>query len=182
MLMTFDLNEVQEYANDLTRRMEECRNGEGNRCATLDDAVSHHARLARELIGQIRDWADKVFYGEVAFDQGVESILLDQAARLLGRIRVLNRRAEPMLDACFEFDKWNLLQSMTNRLDRLVAHWISPSRAVSPSARIRIPIDSPRGRAIAERLAALPPLPADWEPEDEEQRKFYAMVKGRAHS
>jgi hypothetical protein len=74
------------------------------------------------------------------------------------------------------------LQAAFSELDRLLNRWVTPKLAVGPSAtRWKYPYQAATEEEIRQ-VAALPPLPADWEPIDLDQReRFRGQRKGGYH-
>lgn len=175
-MTTFDLAEVRDFAAVLTARLDHCDNGEGMECATLDAALQHYAQLCCEFRGQVREWGRAVFTGRVAFDPGVDAVFRAEAGKLYARAFELaeyGRRAEV---PCYVLDGRAALHAALWDLHRLLNPWVTPGRAVGVGARHEpvTPAEVAEGRR---RLDALPPLPADWQPEDARQRRAFRKLR-----
>lgn len=179
-MTTFDLTEVRGFAADLTARMDQCDNGEGMECATLDATLRHYADLCCQFCEGMRRWGREVFAGRVAFNPEVEGVW-----RAAGE-RLFNRAAEMLLygheaedsGPCYVLDGTAVLSAAFLDFGELLGGWVSPKLAVGVSARHEplAPAEVEEGRR---RLAALPPLPADWQPEDVRQRQVLRKLRTR---
>ncbi|MGP0063309.1 MAG: hypothetical protein ACLQGP_06855 [Isosphaeraceae bacterium] len=172
-MTTFDLAEVRGFAADLDARMLRCDNGEGMECATLDDTLWLYAELCGEFREGVREWAREVFAGRVEFDPAVERAWLEECQRLLGRAMDLWRGGQQAKVPCFTLDSLPLLQSAIWDLDRLLKGWVTPKLAVGPAPRQTQTLDPAAIEEVRRRVASLPSLPEDWEPDDPRQRVEY---------
>jgi len=171
MLATFDLSAVSRFAAELKERQRRCETGEGMICSNLDESVKCHADLCHDLLFALKQWANAVFKGQVAFDPQVEAEFQAQVRDLLPYAKRVAAEGREKNWMCFELQGLNKLHYLIAELDYLQEHWVSPRLAVAPSPRISVP--DAAERQITERLAKLPPLPRDWRPSDPEQMAWY---------
>ena len=178
-MTTFDLAEVREFAATIDARLKQCDTGEGTACATLDDSLRLYATVCREFRAAVRAWRRAIFGGYIEFDAEVEQVILSEGKRLLdvGTFKATHAAARES-DRC-TFDGRTLLQSALWDLSRLMNGWFPPRLSVSPAPRVRLHHTPERLEAIRLRLAALPPLPADWQPDDPEQRRELQRIRDR---
>jgi hypothetical protein len=181
-MTTFDLAEVRGFAADLDARMDRCDNGGGTECATLDAALRHYAELCCEFREGVREWGREVFSGRVEFNPEVDRAWRDEGWRLLGRAMDLWRRSRMASGRCSNLDGRALLQSALWDLERLLKGWVTPKLAVGPAARQTQALDSAAIEEVRRRVASLPPLPEDWEPDDPRQRAAYRESRTSASS
>lgn len=184
-MTTFDLAEVRGFAADLDARMDRCDNGEGMACARWEDALKHYAALCCEFRLRVREWGRAVFVGRVPLDPEVDRVLREEGRRLYARaseMAVRGQQAEAEVP-CFILDERGALRAALWDLHRLLSPWVTPGLAVGPSARHE-PVTDPAEIARArERLDALPPLPADWQPTDPRlQQQFRQLRASWSHS
>lgn len=173
----FDLAGVHEFTVGIGTRMDQCDDGEGAECATLDSALRRYAKLCCEFIEGVRGWGDAVFSGRAKFDPEVERVWRDEGQRLQTRAMELLGRGQRIEGPCYTLEGRQTLQSALWDLDRLLRGWVTPKPAVGPSARRRfIP-----GQAATEeelrQVASLPPLPAEWEPDEPGQRALFRKIR-----
>jgi hypothetical protein len=172
-MTTFDLAEVRGFAADLDARMDRCDTGEGTECATLDAALRHYAELCREFRENVREWGREVFSGRVEFNPEVERAWQAEGWRLHGRAMDSWRRSQKANGPSSNLDGRALLQSALWDLERLLKGWVTPKLAVGPAARQSQTLDPAAIEEVRRRVASLPPLPEDWEPDDPRQRAVY---------
>ena len=165
----FDLVQVRDYIAELDARMirDDARASMDAEATVTDADLRRHAALCDEFVAQVRAWCHSIFTGRTAFDPAVESVWLDEGARLSARTRLLTRlapadaRGDEGLIAC---------RAASDRLGRLFNPWLRPQLAVGPGPRSwmhQTPEMIEEGRR---RIADLPPLPADWPFTDEQRR------------
>jgi hypothetical protein len=176
-MTTFDLAEVRGFAADLTARMDRCDNGEGIECATLEAALSQYAELCCKFRDEVREWGRAVFTGRVEYDAEVERAWLDEAVRLLNRAIAMWTHGQSYEGQCFILEGRVILQAALWDLYRLITGWVTPKLAVGPSARRGSAPNSLAADEARQRVASLPPLPANWQPEDLLQRALYRKVR-----
>ena len=176
-MTTFSLDCVKAYVASLDERMIRCQNGEGMECATLDAVLRHHARLCCEFLEQIRRWGRDVFAGREPFDSAVERLWLDEGSRLLGHAMELYASGATAEGPCYVLEGQRSLASALFDLTRILEGWTSPELAVGPSARGGLASDSSAIAEVRRRLDALPPLPAEWSPDDPKQQAMYRLLK-----
>ena len=170
---TFDLVEVQDFVAGLDARMSRGEDGEGTEHVSFDDALRHHADLCREFYDMVRRWGREVFAGRVAFDPEVERAWLTEGWQLHHRARELRDRGQSVGDSGSQPGGREALQGALGDLHRLLSKWVTPKLSVGPSARLGFGANPPEADEIRRRIASLPPLPADWEPDDPEQRERF---------
>jgi hypothetical protein len=178
-MTTFDLADVRRFTADLDARMDQCDNGEGMECANLDGTLRLYAALCCEFREQIRRWSSAVFAGQVAFDPEVERTLLDKGYRLLERASDLWSYGQARQGDCFELEAGAPLGSAIWRLERSLDNWVTPKLAVAPLARLGVALTPEATEEARRRIAALPPLPADWQPTDPRQRARLKKLRQR---
>jgi len=178
-MKTFDLVEVREFAANLAARSDRCDNGEGLECASLDDTLRHYAALCCEFCEGVRQWGRAVFAGRVAFDPQVERVLLEEGARLYSRAMDLLAYGQKAEVPCYTLDGQAVLQAALLGLYQLLVGWVTPQLAVGPSARQGLPLDPVTAEEARRRIAALPPLPASWQPADPRQQRQYRKLRNQ---
>lgn len=176
-MTTFDLVEVRGFAADLDARMDRCDDGEGMACATLDAALRHYADLCCKLRDGVREWGQAVFAGRVAFDPEVERVWQTEGRRLFTRSVGMYVSAQRAEGPCYVLDGQAALGSALWNLQLLLDRWVSPRLAVGPSARLGAGTDPVVIKEARRRVQALPPLPADWEPDDPHQKARYRRLR-----
>ena len=173
-MTTFDLAEVREFAADLDARMDRCDNGEGMECANLENSLRHYAKTCCEFREKVIQWARAVFTGRAALDMDDEVMLLEKGAGLYHRAVALLAYAE---ETCFVVDASAELRSALWELYLMFQEWVTPRLAVGPSARQGLPLDPAAAEMARQRIKSLPPLPANWQPEDPRQQTMYRKLK-----
>jgi len=153
MAGTLDLTAVRHFTDDLNEQVRRCENGEGMVCSDLDQTVSHYGQLCSQLRAFIDQWAQAVFSGQIAFDPEVDSVLYEEARRLLRRAKAVAARGRALDGECFELQGLNRLHYQIFDLDFLVENWVKPQLAVSPAPRMRLTV--PARNEIAGQLANL---------------------------
>ncbi len=177
-MTAFDLAEVRGFTADLDARMTRCDNGEGMECANLDGTLRRYAELCWEFCEQVRKWGRAVFAGQVAFDPEVERLWRNEAIRYYARASELlvdGARAEA--GPCYVLEGRAALGYAAWHLQRLLAGWVTPKLAVAPLARQRVALTSAAVEEVRQRVEALPPLPADWQPVDPGQRARFQKLR-----
>ena len=178
-MSTIDLAEVQVFAADLNSGMDRCDYGEGSGCSTLDDTLEFYAQLCREFCDQIQQWADAVFSGRSQFDPEVERVLREEGSRLYARALDISRYGRQMAaKSSSRYESHVVLHEALLDLDRLLKGWVTPKLAVGPSAKQwRYPVDPSVIEEGRQRIAELPPWPADWEPHAPRLRALYRKMR-----
>jgi hypothetical protein len=179
-LTTFDLDEVRSFTANLDARMAHCETHEGMECATLDDKLRHFAYLCWDYRETVRAWARAVFAGRVAYDAAADREFFEKGMTLHGQSYALWRHGEKKADGpCYILDGHDALGNALLALGEVLSNWVTPKRAVGPSARHEPVQDQARLAAGQRAVEALSPLPADWQPIDPEQRKQYKLLRER---
>jgi hypothetical protein len=172
-MTTFDLAEVRKFATELNSRMDQCDNGEGMECATLDAVLRYYARTCCQFREEVRRWGREVFAGRVAFDPAVEKLWLEEGIRLISRASAMYDHGEKAEGPCHTLEGQRDLGAALYDFYQLLTGWVTPKRGVGPSARHGLPLDSATAERVSQRIAFLPPLPANWQPNDLKQRAVY---------
>jgi len=176
-MTTFDLAEVRGFAADLDAQLDRCDDGEGMECATLDAALRRYADLCRAFRDAVRHWGRAVFAGRVAYDPEVERAWLDKAVPLFNRATGMLQRGQESEGQCYMLEGRIFLQAALWDLYRLLTGWVTPKLAVGPSARRGSVPNSLATDEVRQRVASLPPLPANWQPDHSSQRALYRMPR-----
>jgi hypothetical protein len=155
MITSLDLPTVRRFAEDLNDRVRQCDSGEGTICATLEQSINHYVQLCTELRAGINQWAKAVFRGEAEFDSTVEGLFQDEIRHVLRRAKQVAARGRAMDVQCFALQGLNALHGYIADLDYVLENWVSPSLAVSPAPRVKIPQEVEQ--KIRERLNRLAP-------------------------
>lgn len=175
----FDLAEVRIFVANLEDRMNRCDNGEGMECANLDDSLRHYAILSCEYREEVRQWGRAVFAGRVAFDPEVERLWQDEGHRLYFRAMEMLGYGAKAEASCYVLDGRAALEAALWNMHQLLVGWVTPSRAVGPSARQGLAL-APESAAEARRkIDSLPPLPSDWQPLDPRQQNQLRKLRRR---
>jgi hypothetical protein len=172
----YDLQEVRKFASDLNARIARCDNGEGAECASLDDALRHYASLCLEYLEKVRAWGREVFAGRVEFDEEVERVWKDEGLSLYRHAAGLLAFGEQAEIPCYILEGQQILQSALWSLKSHFEPWVTPSLAIAPSARTRLNFSPQEAEDIRNRIDALPPRPADWQPADPSQQFRYRLL------
>lgn len=173
-MTTFAINDIRRFTAEITSKLDACDNGEGLECATLDQSLDRYARSCCEFLACVREWAQKVFSGELPHDPQAEREWREEGLRLYLRAFAMWQRGASAEVPCYDLPGHGRLQASLWQLYRLLTEWVSPKLSVGPSARNKIEFDAAE---VATRLAELPPLPENWEPEDQSQRAMYRKVR-----
>ena len=176
-MTTLDLASVRGYTKDLEDKIRQCDNGEGMRCADLDDRIDHYVKLFEQVRENIDRWARAVFTGRIEFDQEVEGAFLAQIDLLLDRANPVAAHGRQMNGWCCELHGPNLLHHHMADLYYLRENWASPRLSVSPAPRVQL--SQATEQEIAKRLETLSPLPADWQPSDPEQLAIFRKHRAK---
>ncbi len=190
-MTTFDLAEVREFTATIDARLKQCDNGEGMVCATLEESLRHYAGLCIEFREGVRAWGRAVFTGRVIFDPEVERLVLVEGNKLLNQavakadhagMMEYDHSRTPEAGCCYVMEGLQPLRSALWGLSRLMNDWITPALSISPGPRVRRHHTPEQLGAILTRLAAMPPLPADWQPDDPKQRQELENIRCRPNS
>jgi hypothetical protein len=178
-MTTFDLAEVRGFTADLDARLDQCDSGEGMQCANLDGSLRQYAVLCCEFSEQVREWGRAIFAGQAALDPVVEQMWLDEGSRLYRRASELWAQGQEANGACFVLEGGAALGAALWRLERLLAGWVTPKLAAAPIVRQEFAPAETAKEEVRKRLAALPPLPASWQPTDPRQQARFRKVQER---
>lgn len=160
-------------------RMDRCDNGEGMECADLDDSLRQYALLCYDFCEKVRQWGRAVFYGQAAFDPEVEKLWLEEGHELYRRASELWTSGQDLQGECFVLENGAALGSALWRLERLLVAWVTPQPAVAPLARHGVPAAEGVKEEVQKRMAALVPLPPDWQPSDLRRRPLVKKLRRR---
>ncbi len=147
------------FTADLDARMKECESGEGMQCANLDDTLRHYAELCCRFSEGVRQWGLAIFYGRVAFDPEVETLLFGGADELYHRASQMWEYGQGLQGECFVLENGAALGSALWRLDRLLSAWVTPKPATAPlrgTASSWPPMRRTRSKGVSIRF---PPFP-----------------------
>lgn len=158
----FDLAETHEFTSRLNLQLDQCDNGEGFECATLDETLINYGIHCYRFAFGVNHWARAVFSGETPFIAEVETAWRTEGQRLLDRARRMRAKAEMAEVLCYQLDGKAVLDLALKDLGRLLENWVTPKLAVAPSARRRDPLPDAVVDDARQRILALPPLPKDW--------------------
>jgi hypothetical protein len=162
-MTTFDLADVHRFTGEIGIRMDR----------TLGAALRHYAEICREFRDGLRGWGRAVFAGRVEYDPEVERVWLDEGRRLHARASDVYAHSRGSAASRDSLENLAALEAALGGLDRLLTEWVTPGPAIGPSAgRWRFP-DQAATEDERRRIASLPPLPGDWEPDDPGQRARY---------
>jgi hypothetical protein len=170
----FEVSDIRKVIAEITSKLDACDHGEGIECATLDQALGRYAQSCREFLTCVRTWAQNVFSGKLPYDPQAERQWREEGVQLYHRAFAMWQRGTSQEVLCYDLPGHEKLQAALYDFYRLLTEWVSPKLSVGPSARNQVAVDV---GAVRERMAALPPLPANWEPDDQMQRSIYRKVK-----
>lgn len=176
-MTTFDAQQVDEYASAVNAELDRCDHGEGSECATLEAFLSKYAGACCEFVTRIQAWADDVFAGRVAYNEQAEQSWRLELTKLRNRARSLADYAHQAEVKCHSLDEEKRLDISIHVMDWFLDHWVTPKLAVGPSARRKLRPEVIE--AARQRVASLKPLPSDWRPYNEGQRKMYDMLRSK---
>ena len=169
-MTTFNLDGVRNFTASLKTRMERCDNDEGSECTNADDMLRHYAALCGEYSTNLREWGRAIFAGHAPTDPEAERIWQEDGEKLYTRaVQALADGRKTKLEFPI-LDGHDALQSALWELDRLIHPWVSPKLAVGPGDRNRLTLSREELEKVRQRIASLPPMPANWEPSDPHQR------------
>lgn len=178
-MTTFDLADVRRFTADLNARMDQCDNGEGMECANLDSTLLLYAQLCCDFYLRVREWGQAIFYGHAALDPEVERLWLAEGNELYRRAIELWEHGRDNEGVCFVMENGKSLGSAILLLERLLSTWITPKPAVAPLARHGVALTQAAKEEAQRRIDALPPLPADWQPDNPRRRLFLKKLRQR---
>ena len=102
---------------------------------------------------------------------------IDEAVRLYSRATVMWTHGQKSKGQCFVLEGRIFLQAALWDLYRLINGWVTPKIAVGPSARRAHATNSQVADEIRRRVASLPPLPANWHPDNLLQQVLYRKLQ-----
>ncbi|MDP9175172.1 MAG: hypothetical protein M3O30_15095 [Planctomycetota bacterium] len=168
-MTTFDYNQVKSFTSQLNQKLDQCENGEGMMCESVDIKLKFCAERCMDFYREIQKWAQDVFSGRVAFDPAAEQLWIAELLQLETRsIRLLNQGKQSEA-VCFILEGCGALQSALWNLYQLMTPWVTPKLAVGPSSRQEIFSDAALAHSAIERINQLPALSADWKPYNQQQ-------------
>ena len=179
-MTTFDLAAVQSFVADLDARMTPVATTTTTPAPPdRDGMLRDHAALCHEFVEEIRAWGQAVFTGRIGFEEPVEVVFRAEGARLAARAATLQGDMALTEDPILIED----FRENVARLNKFLDQWIRPQLAVSPGPRSWMHITPEMAETIRRRVAELPPLPADWLPDDPDQRaRLLALRADRKRS
>jgi hypothetical protein len=158
-MTTFDVNEVRNFTASLNAQLDRCDHGEGTECITLDAKLMSYATRCREYREKVLQWGLEVFRGHVAFDAETDSIWRAEGKNLLARASDFLRCGDLALEDCCDLAGYRALGYVVQELQRLLDTWVTPARAVGPSARLGLALGSTEAQEVLKRIEGLPPMP-----------------------
>jgi hypothetical protein len=178
-MTAYPLDKVREFVARLDEQTIGCDNGEGLERAKLDAAVRHYARLCRKFRKEVRQWGRAVFAGRVAYDAEVENAWLSEGAKLMRRAKAIYVDSQKSESSLGKLQGRDVLRAALRDLHGLLTGWVTPRLAVGPAARHDMSTTDPATLDEASRIVvSLPPLPADWQPDDPAQRAKHRRLRG----
>ncbi len=178
-MTAFDFDEVTKFTADLLDRVERCGHGEGMECATLDGALMHTAKLCWDYLEAVRAWGQAVFTGKIAFDAAIEAAWKERGEKLYAQAVGIDLQAGRAEAPCYQLDGQRGLKSSLWDLRKFFNPWVTPKLAVGPAARLGLHLSPEADAEMRRRIAALPPLPADWEPTDPVLKARFRRATGK---
>lgn len=168
---TYDVETVRRFAAEIATHLKGCN--EGDFCSDLN---RHLHCLADEtifwLIG-VKDWATKVYRGEVLFDAEAEAEFKAQLERVALKSRPHIQHATEVRNECYDFGRLDELARTVSQIESMLKNWVRPTLSVMPGPRVKLPAEV--AKEISVNAAVLPPLPHGWHPKD---RRQYRIFKG----
>src|SRR5271155_4172990 len=125
-MTTFEFTQVKEIADDLNAKLDQCENGEGNQCYTIDTTLNYCADRCCEFADAVRKWGREVFAGHVVFDSEAEQQWKTELLRLYNRAVKLVALGTQAETECFVLGGKQKLQAALWNLNQLIAGWITP--------------------------------------------------------
>lgn len=174
-MTTFDLKQVNEFAQEVNAKLDRCDHGEGIGCTTIEAFLSCYAGNCCDFIQKLRKWRGDVFSGRVAYNEQAERSWQLELTKLRDRTKKLADYATQAEAMCHSLDEENRLCNTIYEMDSILKEWVSPRLAVGPSARRTLKPEAVE--AARRRIASLKPLPKDWKPYGEEQQKMYQRFR-----
>jgi hypothetical protein len=175
-MVTAELQELHRFTAELIAKLDACDNGEGMECATLDQSLHSYADTCCRFYERLRRWGGDVFSGAVPFDSEVELSWITEAHKLYSRAFAMCSLSQKAEGPCYTLEGQRALQAVLWQLHRLLTGWVTPKLSVGPSARNPLSKSGVDLAEVARRVAALPPLPADWEPEEPTQKAIFRKM------
>ena len=176
-MITYEPNQVQDFANDLNAQWEKCENGEGMECQELDTTLGFCADRCCEFLATLTEWGRDIFAGKVVFDPITEQQWKTELFKLFDRAHRLWRRSAKKEVDCWELGGQVKLEAALWSLSQLKDGWVTPKLAVGPSARLGHLMSPGAAQDAIRMAAALPKLPADWKPTRPEDAKRLEQIQ-----
>lgn len=176
-MTTFELNDVRAFADELDADIARCESGEGLECTSLEMVLEYYAGLCCKYVDAVRAWGRAVFAGRVAFDNEAERILRAEGQRLYSQAAEMTAYSRQAERECYELEGCRRLEAALWHMQGLLENWVTPKLAVGPTARQGLPLGPAEAEEARRRIAALPPLPADWEPTDPRLRAMHRKLR-----
>ena len=133
---TNELENARQFAAGLEAAMQKTH--QATHHETFPQAMTDFVQYCAEMRRTLNQWRLRVFKGQIEFDADVEVVLKEATAKLLQEakgIAVLGRQGGTY-DA---FPALHELHYFLADLGYLLEHWKSPSLAVGPGPRVKIP-------------------------------------------
>lgn len=176
-MTTFDLAGVRDFTADIMDQMSRCEPAGGMECAKMDALLRRYAELCQDFRGHVREWGHAVFSGRVNFDPEVERLWREEGSRVHSQVTWAWQCGQAAEREGFILEELDGLRAAIDELGRLLQGWVTPGLAVGPAARRWRYPDQAATEEERRRVASLPPLPADWEPDDPQQRVLYRKIR-----
>ena len=176
-MTTFDLVQVQDFVASLDARMGPDLDDARDNHAALAVALREHGELCHEFTEKVREWGRTVFCGRIELDLAVETVVRAEGARLAARAEDLRRLADQEVVPGAQLGSQCDFQTAVDRMNKLLDHWVRPQLAVGPGPRHWQHVTPEMVAEAQRRIAALPPLPADWRPNDPDQRARFEELR-----
>jgi hypothetical protein len=143
----------------------------------LDAALLHFAEWCGEFRYEVRQWKQAVFTGREVYDHAFDSELRNAGSRLSARAHKILEFCQRFTRTCDPLNGQSELQDALRDLDKLLKGWVTPKLAVGPGPRRWSMPDSDPTDETRQAIKSLPPLPADWEPDDPDQKAIYRELR-----
>ena len=134
---SFETDSLKQFAHEIRQAGDECINGEGNACATVEVRINSSLDFCSRVDATIRAWAMAIFYHELAYDQEAETLLLGLAHEAVGRGKVAIQIGTETETGCYEYTNLPILVQVEQKLWRMLNEWVKPGPAIAPGPRLR---------------------------------------------
>ena len=177
MQTTLDLPDVWRFANDLNDRLSQCNDREQRILRDLDETIARYSQMCRELREFVNEWARGIMKGQIPCESAVENLLKTELRTLRERAKKIASMGRSLSRPGEHSKSLNELQSHILDFEHLLEHWITPQLSINPGPRATFTEEEIA--RINEQIKLLPPLPADWLPDDPEQRERFLKLRSK---